>query len=187
MRITIGNTALELTQGDITQQNLDCLVNAANSRLAGGGGVDGAIHRAAGPALMAETERLFPEGCPTGRAVITSAANLGAKYVIHAVGPIWNGGLRGEPEQLASAYQSCFLLAKENFCNSIALPALSTGAYGYPMDQAARVAIGEAIAFLSEHSTPQLVRFVLFGEGAYGAFSAALERLAADEGESADY
>src|SRR5688500_6657633 len=111
MRVQFGPCRLELTQGDITKQEVDAIANAANARLAGGGGVDGAIHRAAGPALMQETERLYPEGCPTGSAVATSAGKLKAKYVLHAVGPVWRGGLKGEPEELASAYRCCLDLA----------------------------------------------------------------------------
>ncbi|REJ67256.1 MAG: macro domain-containing protein [Planctomycetota bacterium] len=179
MRVEIASTWLELVDGDITAQEVACVVNAANSRLAGGGGVDGAIHRAAGPTLMEETRRRYPEGCPTGSAVISSAGELAAEYVIHAVGPVWNGGQSGEAEQLAAAYRRALELAHEQACASIALPALSTGAYGYPVDLAARVALGTSIDFVSEHSLPSLVRFVLFGGGAYGAFAAALEELIA--------
>lgn len=180
MRVSIREASLEISQGDITVQEVTCLVNAANSRLAGGGGVDGAIHRAAGPAVMAETSRLYPAGCPTGDAVISTAGELSADYVIHAVGPIWNGGQSGESEQLRSAYRRSLELAHEHGCESIALPALSTGAYGYPMDLAARIALRAARDFLLEHNLPRLVRFVLFGEGAYGAFAAALEEVMAE-------
>ena len=181
MKVKINRQTLELRCGDITLEEVDAVVNAANSRLAGGGGVDGAIHRRGGPAIMEETDRRYPDGCPTGSAVISGAGNLPAKYVIHAVGPVWSGGRRGEAEQLASAYRRCLELAVENDCQSIALPALSTGAYGYPIDQAARIALGAAIDFLSERGAPALVRFVLFTEGAYGAFAAALEDLTRDE------
>ncbi len=181
MKVKINRQTLELRCGDITLEEVDAVVNAANSRLAGGGGVDGAIHRRGGPAIMEETDRRYPDGCPTGSAVISGAGNLPAKYVIHAVGPVWSGGRRGEAEQLASAYRRCFELAVENDCQSIALPALSTGAYGYPIDQAARIALGAAIDFLSKRGAPALVRFVLFTEGAYGAFAAALEDLTRDE------
>lgn len=177
MRIHIREATLELVQGDITAQQVDCLVNAANGPLAGGGGVDGAIHRAAGPSLMAETARLYPTGCPTGSAVITTAGSLSADYVAHAVGPVWNGGQSGEEEQLRSAYLRSLELAREKNCASVAMPALSTGAYGYPMDLAAKTALTTTMEYLSEHGAPPLVRFVLFGEGAYGAFAAALERL----------
>jgi O-acetyl-ADP-ribose deacetylase len=175
MKTTISGQSLELHQGDITLQEVDAIVNAANSQLAGGGGVDGAIHRRGGPAIMAETDACYPNGCPTGSAVISTAGNLKARYVIHAVGPIWGGGQRGEAELLAGAYRRSLELAIEHDCRSIALPALSTGAYRYPMDQAARVALRTVIEFLREHSRPELVRFVLFDAGAYGAFAAALE------------
>ncbi len=178
MRVEFGDAAIELHQGDITAERVDAVVNAANSRLAGGGGVDGAIHRRGGACIMAETEHRYPDGCPTGSAVISGAGELKAKYVIHAVGPVWGGGNRGEADLLAGAYRRCLELAQENDCQSIAFPALSTGAYRYPIDQAARVALSTAIAFLEEHDRPQLVRFVLFDAGAYGAFSAALEELA---------
>ena len=177
MQITISGQILELHQGDITAEETDAIVNAANSRLAGGGGVDGAIHRRGGPAIMAETKAKYPEGCPTGSAVISTAGNLKARYVIHAVGPVWRGGQQGEAELLAGAYRRSLQLAVEHDCHSIALPALSTGAYGYPMDLAARVALQTAIDFLREHGKPQRVRFVLFDGGAYGAFAAALEEL----------
>jgi O-acetyl-ADP-ribose deacetylase (regulator of RNase III) len=177
MRVTVNGQTLELHQGDITAETVDAIVNAANSHLAGGGGVDGAIHRRGGPKIMTETDARYPQGCPTGSAVISGAGNLPAKFVIHAVGPVWHGGNRGEAELLTGAYRKSLELAVENACQSIALPALSTGAYGYPMDQAARVALGTAIEFLNERGQPALVRFVLFSEGAYGAFAAALEEL----------
>jgi O-acetyl-ADP-ribose deacetylase (regulator of RNase III) len=126
---------------------------------------------------MEETDRRYPDGCPTGSAVISGAGKLKARYVIHAVGPVWRGGNRDEAQLLAGAYRRSLELAVENDCQSISLPALSTGAYGYPMDQAARIALGTAIEFLREHGRPARVRFVLFGPDAYGAFAAALERL----------
>ena len=177
MQVKINDRTLQLAQGDITLQEVDAVVNAANSSLAGGGGVDGAIHRRGGPTIMEETNAKYPEGCPTGSAVISGAGKLAARYVIHAVGPVWGGGNRGEQEQLAGAYRRSLELAVENGCTSIALPALSTGAYRYPMDQAARVALSTAIDFLNRHGKPELVRFVLFDGGAYGAFAAALEGL----------
>ncbi|HBO44884.1 MAG TPA: O-acetyl-ADP-ribose deacetylase [Planctomycetaceae bacterium] len=175
MRCKVKNAIVELCRGDITLQDVDALVNAANRRLAGGGGVDGAIHRRGGPAIMRETAEKYPDGCPTGSAVITSAGSLSARHVIHAVGPVWSGGDRGEPDLLAGAYRRCLELAVENQCESIAFPALSAGAYRYPMDQAARIAVAAVISFLEAHGRPNLVRFVLFDDGAYGAFSAALE------------
>lgn len=177
MRLAIQNRLIELHQGDITEQQLDAIVNAANSRLAGGGGVDGAIHRCGGPAIMEETRRQYPGGCPTGSAVITGAGELPARYVIHAVGPVWHGGQRGEAELLAGAYRRSLELALEYGCRSIALSALSTGAYGYPLDQACRVALTTTRQFLLENSLPELARFVLFGAGAYGAFAAALDEI----------
>jgi O-acetyl-ADP-ribose deacetylase len=173
----IHGQTLELHQGDISLQQVDAIVNAANSRLAGGGGVDGAIHRGGGPGIMRETDARYPDGCPTGSAVISTAGQLSAKYVIHAVGPVWGGGQRGEADQLAGAYRRSLELAVEHGCRSIALPALSTGAYRYPMDQAARIGLSTAIDFLRRHGRPELVRFVLFDAGAYGAFAAALEEL----------
>jgi len=177
MQRFIQGKTLELRQGDITLQEVDAVVNAANSRLAGGGGVDGAIHRRGGAAIMAETQDKYPAGCPTGSAVLSGAGKLRAKHVIHAVGPVWHGGSRGEADLLAGAYRRSLELAVEAGCSSIAFPALSTGAYGYPMDQGARVALSTAIDFLTEHGKPELVRFVLFDAGAYGAFAAALEEL----------
>ena len=177
MQVEINGQTLELHQGDIALQEVDAIVNAANSRLAGGGGVDGAIHRRGGPSIMAETDARYPNGCSTGSAVISGGGDLPANYVIHAVGPIWNGGQRGEAELLAGAYRRCLELAVEHDCRSIAFPALSTGAYRYPIDQAARVALSTAIEFLKQNGRPELVRFVLFDAGAYGAFSAALEEL----------
>ncbi len=182
MRIAINDQTIELCRGDIAAQQVDAIVNAANSRLAGGGGVDGAIHRRGGAAIMHETSARYPDGCSTGSAVISTAGNLAAKYVIHAVGPVWNGGGRREPELLAGAYRRSLELAAEHGCQSVAMPALSTGAYRYPMDQAARVALSTAAAFLKEHRRPALVRFVLFDETAYSAFAAAAaEVLPTDE------
>jgi O-acetyl-ADP-ribose deacetylase (regulator of RNase III) len=178
MQVQINNQALELRQGDITLQEVDVLVNAANSSLAGGGGVDGAIHRRGGPSIMIETGEKYPDGCPTGLAVISGAGDLPARYVLHAVGPIWNGGRRGEAELLASAYHRCLELAVQNGCHSIAFPSLSTGAYRYPVDQAARVALRTIIDFLNEQGQPRLVRLVLFDAGTYGAYAAALEEIA---------
>ncbi|MBN2296509.1 MAG: O-acetyl-ADP-ribose deacetylase [Pirellulales bacterium] len=175
MKLHIGDKTIELVEGDVTRQEVDAIVNAANSRLAGGGGVDGAIHRAGGPTIMLETDAKYPGGCPTGTAVITGAGNLPSKYVIHTVGPVWSGGGRGESELLEAAYRNSLELAAENDCRSVAFPSLSTGAYRYPMDQAARIAITTAIDYLGRHDLPELVRFVLFGQGAYGAFAAALE------------
>jgi O-acetyl-ADP-ribose deacetylase len=177
MQYEVNRCIIELCQGDITHQQVDAIVNAANSRLAGGGGVDGAIHNSGGPSIKIETDARYPQGCPTGSAVISSAGKLPTRYVIHAVGPVWSGGNRGEEKLLAGAYHRSLELAVEHRCDSVALPALSAGAYGYPLDLAAQVALDEAIHFLQVHGRPSLVRFVLFGEGAYRAFAAALEEL----------
>lgn len=172
-----GQCRIELTVGDITNQQIDAIANAANSRLAGGGGVDGAIHAAAGPALMMELKERFPEGCPTGSAVATSAGDLKARFVIHAVGPVWKGGRNGEPAALESAYRTCLKLALKNECESIAFPAISTGVYGYPFDMAATTALTVVHDFLVKHEAPSLVRFVLFTPGDYAAFARVLEEM----------
>ncbi|MBN1910268.1 MAG: O-acetyl-ADP-ribose deacetylase [Pirellulales bacterium] len=181
MRMSLGRQAIELHQGDITNEAVDAIVNAANSRLAGGGGVDGAIHRRGGPTIMEETDARYPDGCPTGSAVITSAGQLKVKHVIHAVGPVWGGGTRGEAGLLAGAYRRSLELAVEHGCRSVAFPALSAGAYRYPIDLAARVGLSTAVDFLRQHAELELVRFVLFDAAAYGAFAAALEELARKE------
>ena len=179
MEITINSRRLELVQGDITQQHVDAIVNAANSGLAGGGGVDGAIHRVGGPAIMAETDRRYPDGCPTGSAVISTAGLLSAKFVIHAVGPVWRDGMHGEADLLAGAYRRAFELAIEHECRSVALPAISTGVYAYPVDQASKVALTEAISALRKESSLEHVLFVLFGTSAYEQFAATLKTLIA--------
>jgi O-acetyl-ADP-ribose deacetylase (regulator of RNase III) len=172
----IGNTRLVLRQGDITQSEVDAIVNAANSRLAGGGGVDGAIHRAGGPEIMAQCRRIGH--CPTGEAVITTAGKLKAKRVIHTVGPIYRG--RAEDARLlASAYRSSLALAAQNGLRTVAFPSLSTGAYGYPLDQAARVALRAVKEGVEAHPEAfDEVRFVLFGDDAFKAYAAELDRLA---------
>ena len=177
MLVQFGPCRLELVQGDITDQEVDAIVNAANSRLAGGGGVDGAIHRAAGATLIEQTRQRYPEGCPTGSAVATDAGNLKAKHVFHAVGPVWRGGTQKEAELFTAAYQKCLELAVEHRCDSIAFPAISTGVYGYPLDLAAETSLNVVRDFLLEHELPKLVRFVLFDGGAYGAFAQVLENM----------
>jgi len=175
MEVQIGKGTLSLVQGDITQEETDAIVNAANERLAGGAGVDGAIHRAGGPAIMAECRKIG--GCPTGQAVITTGGNLKARYVIHTVGPIYRGGTRGEAELLASAYRESLKLAAAHGLRSIAFPAISTGAYGYPLQEAAHIALKEAIDWLRNHDEPNLVRFVLYGAHTYEVFATELRKL----------
>ncbi len=177
MHVLIHGRSLELVQGDITRQTVDAIVNAANSRLAGGGGVDGAIHRAGGPSIMKELADRYPRGCPTGSAVATTAGNLRAKLVVHAVGPVWQGGQSGEPDLLAGAYRTALSLAGQHDCRSVALPAISCGVYGYPIDLASQIALATTIRFLEQDPTVTLARFVLFGEGMYGAFARTLETL----------
>lgn len=175
MLVRIGKCRLQLLQGDITEQQVDAVVNAANAQLAGGSGVDGAIHQAGGPAIMQDTDDRYPDGCSTGEAVASVAGLLRAQHVIHTVGPIWRGGRDGEPAALASCYRKSLQLAVDLDCKSVAFPAISTGVYGYPLDLAANVALKSCIDFLKWHKQPEEVRFVLFGEGAFGAFARSLE------------
>lgn len=170
---------IHLAVGDITKVPADAIVNAANSALAGGGGVDGAIHRAGGPSVMADLERRYGRArhCPTGSAVVSDAGNLPATWVIHAVGPIWRGGGAGEADQLASAYRTSLRLAAEHGAHSVSLPAISCGIYGYPVDQAARIAIDTVRDVLAtEPGSIEQVTFVLFSQGTYDVFEAALSR-----------
>lgn len=178
---TIGKTRLVLMQGDITKQGTDAIVNAANSGLMGGGGVDGAIHRAGGPIIKEECKQIVAKigRLDTGKAVITTGGNLPSKYVIHTVGPIWHGGRSGESELLASAYGECLKLAAERKLRSVSFPSISTGAYGYPVVEAAEIALKTVIAFLRETpATLEEVSFVLFDSGTYRAYSSALDKLA---------
>jgi len=173
---------LTLEQGDITTFAVDAIVNAANTSLLGGGGVDGAIHRAAGPEMLAECRTLG--GCPTGSAKITKGYKLPAKYVIHAVGPVYRNGRAGEPELLAGCYRTALRLAVENGCRSIAFPAISCGVYGYPLAEAAQIALGQTADFLSEHAEIERVVFALFDERAYDAFNLVYANLMNREAES---
>ena len=175
MQLQIGETTLELVKGNIVQQSVDAIVNAANTKLAGGGGVDGAIHRAGGKSIMEECRTL--QGCATGSAKPTSAGNLPAKYVIHAVGPFYSGRAK-EPELLASAYRTSLEIAVQKECESIAFPSLSTGAYRYPLHEAAPIALGTIIDFLrSQPHNLQLVRMVLFDDKTLAAYEKALRAI----------
>ncbi|HLI86200.1 MAG TPA: O-acetyl-ADP-ribose deacetylase [Bryobacteraceae bacterium] len=168
---------LTLQQGDITRVAADAIVNAANSALAGGGGVDGAIHRAGGPSIMRELDTIRARlgGCPTGSAVATSAGNLPAKYVFHAVGPVYRDGRHGEAELLASCYRKCLALAEERAVETISFPAISTGIYGYPLPDAAEIALGEVMVHLERPDVHvRHAIFVLFGKSAYAAFEKVL-------------
>ncbi len=173
MRVESGHGVIELVLGDITKQAVDGIVNAANAALAGGGGVDGAIHRAGGPSIMEECRAIG--GCPTGQTVITGAGRLPAKYVLHTVGPVWHGGGHGEAELLASCYRTALELARDNGLKSLAFASVSTGIYGYPVTQAAAIAIREIAAFLADNDQPSLVRMVLFDQHTYDAYAAAVE------------
>ncbi|MFQ5494325.1 MAG: O-acetyl-ADP-ribose deacetylase [Phycisphaerae bacterium] len=166
---------IEIVRGDITRQAVDAIVNAANESLLGGGGVDGAIHRAAGAGLLRECRRLG--GCPTGEARITLGYDLLARHVIHTVGPVWRGGGSGEPASLRSCYESTLRLAMEHDCRTVAFPAISCGVYGYPLDQAARVSLSSVADLLATSEAPPLVRWVMFDAAAYDAWmEAARER-----------
>ena len=176
MKISLGFSTLELSVGDITEQEVDAIVNAANAQLSGGGGVDGAIHRAGGPAIMNECRKIG--GCPTGQAVATTAGALEAKHVIHAVGPVYKDGKQGEAELLTGAYTRAFELAVELGDRTIATPSLSTGAHGYPVQDAARVALGAAVDFLATNPGIKLIRFVLSSPEAYSTYSGVLQELA---------
>ncbi len=176
MKVSIGTSILEIVQGDITQQDTTAIGNAANSALAGGGGVDGAIHRAGGPSLMAELKAKY-RGCPTGSAVITAGGNLKAKYVIHAVGPRYSGSPT-DADLLSGAYRKSLELCSEHKIDSVALPSISTGIYGYPVEDASRIAVKTVMDYLEAHSDIRLVRFVLFDSRTYKVYEAALKEFA---------
>jgi O-acetyl-ADP-ribose deacetylase (regulator of RNase III) len=174
--LEIAGRRLELEVGDITLQRVDAIGNAANSALRGGGGVDGAIHGAAGPDLLAELRQRYPGGTPTGTAVATVAHGLPARWIFHAVGPVWRGGEHGEADQLAGAYRSCLRLADEHEARTLALPAISAGIYGYPLPEAARIAVRSVADHLAGDTSLTLVRFVL-RDATLPAFEAALGEL----------
>ena len=167
------NDRIEVALGDITKLEVDAIVNAANPSLLGGGGVDGAIHRAAGPGLLEECRTLG--GCPTGEARITKGYDLSVEFVIHTVGPIWHGGHQGEDELLAKAYRSSLLLAEENGIKTIAFPAISAGSYGFPMERASKIAVAEIRKFLDKNASIEKVTLVCFSEEARGCYIKALE------------
>lgn len=175
MQETINASTLILACGDITKESTDAIVNAANTHLAGGGGVDGAIHRAGGPAIMQECRKIG--SCPTGKAVITTDGNLKAQYVIHTVGPRYHDGTKGEATLLKSAYLESLKLASAKNLKSIAFPAISTGVYGYPLHEAARIALHTIIEYLKEHQDIHLVRFVLYDHTTYDIFTQELKKL----------
>lgn len=180
LRYRIGTrAALELVMGDITDESTDAIVNAANSSLLGGGGVDGAIHEAAGPGLLAECKRVREQrgSLPAGQAVTTSGANLKARYVIHTVGPVWQGGNRNEPQVLESCYCHAIEEADRKSCASISFPSVSTGAFGYPVDAAAEIAIRTVADLLHTPKSVRLVRFVLVDQRTHKAYARAIEQL----------
>ncbi|MFZ5590422.1 MAG: O-acetyl-ADP-ribose deacetylase [Bacillota bacterium] len=183
----VGQTRVVLLQGDITEQDTQAIVNAANSRLAGGGGVDGAIHRAGGPAIMAQCDEIRARqgGCPTGQAVLTTGGRLKAQYVIHTVGPIWRGGDHNEDQLLASAYQSSLRLALQHGIKSVAFPSISTGAYGFPLERAAAVAVRAVEGFLLEQPL-QEVRWVLFSQRDFQAYLRAWQERGYQQGKNVE-
>ena len=176
---TSVRSRIKILKGDITKLETDAIVNAANSSLLGGGGVDGAIHRAGGPEILEACSKIVARqgGCPTGEAVITTAGKLPAKFVIHTVGPVWHGGTKNEPEKLASCYHNSLKLAQENNCQTVAFPNISTGVYGYPKPEAAKVALQETIAFLENNALPREVTFVCFDEENLELYRKLLEKV----------
>jgi O-acetyl-ADP-ribose deacetylase (regulator of RNase III) len=179
--IEVGTSRLELVDGDIIRQDTEAIVNAANTTLLGGGGVDGAIHRAGGSEILEECKKIG--GCQTGEARITSGGRLRARWVIHTVGPVYRDGKHHEPELLASAHRNSLMLASEKSIKSVAFPSISTGAYGYPMPDAARIGLRTVIEYLQGHPEIQLVRFVLFGPAALRTYEEVLESVGPPPGQ----
>jgi len=175
VQIKVNETTIELVCGDITEETTDAIVNAANERLAGGAGVDGAIHRAGGPVIMEECRKIG--GCPPGQAVITTGGNLKAKYVIHTVGPVYHGGGRGEANLLQSAYRKSLELAVQKKLQSISFTAISTGVYGYPLDEAAHIALSTCIDFAKTNTEIKLIRHVLFNSKVFDLFAEKMKKL----------
>ena len=169
---------IDVVEGDITKQRIDAIVNAANTSLLGGGGIDGAIHRAAGPELLEETRKLG--GCPTGQARITSGHRLPARWVIHTVGPVWREGSDGEDELLASCYRNCLSFVEPYSLSTIGFPSISTGAYGFPLERATKIAVGEAASFLRTKQTLEKIEFVCFGNQAYDTYQAVRRETASE-------
>ncbi len=184
--ISVNNTKLALILGDITRQRTDAIVNAANSSLLGGGGVDGAIHRAGGRRILEECMKIREKkgGCKTGEAVITTGGDLPARYVIHTVGPVWRGGGYDEPELLASCYRNSLKLAVENSIKTISFPSISTGVYGYPLEKASPVALGAVVDFLQSEDSLDEVVFVLYDKWTYENYEKALKALRWHNSES---
>ena len=179
MNFIVNKTTVSLKIGDITQESVDAIVNAANSALRGGGGVDGAIHSAGGPQIMEECRKIGR--CPSGEAVITTGGNLPSRYVIHTVGPIYVTGKKGEPETLHNAYLNSLRLASQNSLRSIAFPSISTGVYGYPIEKASRIALKTCLDYLEEHPDFDSLTFVLFSQRDYDAYEQALKELFPDK------
>jgi O-acetyl-ADP-ribose deacetylase (regulator of RNase III) len=181
VEVKVGKAKLRLLRGDITEQETDAIVNAANPSLMGGGGVDGAIHRKGGPKILEECKKIrasqWPEGLPTGKAVITSGGNLKARYVIHTVGPIWRGGNSGEPRLLAEAYRNSLALAVSRGLKTVAFPSISTGAYGYPIKEASRVALKTVKDFLEKEDKLDEVVFTLFSQSDLTIYEEAAKEL----------
>jgi O-acetyl-ADP-ribose deacetylase (regulator of RNase III) len=177
--LSVGDGTLRLVQGDITKEKVDAIVNAANSSLMGGGGVDGAIHRAGGSAILAECKEIVNEQgrLPTGEAVITTAGDMPSRHVVHTVGPVWGGGEKGEDGLLASAYRNSLKVAADNDCQTVAFPSISTGVYAFPIERAARIALRTIIEEMPRHEFDE-VRMVLFSDGDFQTYQAALDEVA---------